>query len=92
MLAHNTPIKVVQAHVGHASAQITLDTYGHLMPGASSMGADVFAAAFGGYEPVAGSADAIAAETPAPPLTHVYSDVPAASGTDPGVIGGQGGN
>jgi integrase len=25
-------IKVVQEHLGHASAKVTLDVYGHLMP------------------------------------------------------------
>lgn len=50
MLRANVPIKVVQTHLGHASAQITLDAYGHLMPGDSALGADAFASAFGEYK------------------------------------------
>lgn len=36
LLALRMPIKVVQAHLGHASAKMTLDVYGHLMPDDSS--------------------------------------------------------
>jgi hypothetical protein len=86
MLAHNTPIKVVQAHLGHASAQITLDTYGHVMPGSSSMGADLFAAAFGGYQPVTSPAGEAGEQPQAEPLTYVYGDVPAAARTAFGVV------
>ncbi|MCY4655134.1 MAG: tyrosine-type recombinase/integrase [Dehalococcoidia bacterium] len=39
LLAANVPIHVVQARLGHASIQITVDTYGHLMPNADAQAA-----------------------------------------------------
>ena len=36
LLAANVPIHVVQARLGHASIQTTVDTYGHLMPDADA--------------------------------------------------------
>lgn len=42
LLAAGVNIKEVQAQLGHASAQVTLDVYGHLMPGGSSAAADAF--------------------------------------------------
>lgn len=47
MLAAGENIKAVQHQLGHASAQITLDVYGHLMPDAGSPGARVFEASLG---------------------------------------------
>jgi integrase len=38
-------MKVVQKRLGHASAAITLDTYGHLMPDSDDRTRDVMAAA-----------------------------------------------
>jgi integrase len=32
LIAHGASVKAVQAQVGHATASITLDTYGHLFP------------------------------------------------------------
>lgn len=32
LLAHNTPLKTVQQRLGHATAALTLDLYGHAMP------------------------------------------------------------
>jgi integrase len=47
MLGLGVHPKVVQERLGHASIQITLDTYSHVMPGmqadaASKLGATVF--------------------------------------------------
>ena len=39
----NLPLKVVQARLGHASIQMTADTYGHLFP-RSDDGAELAAA------------------------------------------------
>ena len=32
LLSAGVSIKAVQEHLGHASAKVTLDVYGHLMP------------------------------------------------------------
>jgi integrase len=32
LIAQGASVKAVQAHLGHATASITLDTYGHLFP------------------------------------------------------------
>jgi len=32
LIAHGASVKAVQAQLGHATASITLDTYGHLFP------------------------------------------------------------
>jgi integrase len=32
LIAHGAPIKAVQAQLGHQSAELTLDRYGHLYP------------------------------------------------------------
>lgn len=40
LLAQGVPPKVVQEIMGHSSIQITLDTYGHLLPGARRDAAD----------------------------------------------------
>ena len=39
LLATNVPIHIVQARLGHASIQTTVDTYGHLMPDADAQAA-----------------------------------------------------
>ena len=54
LLAAGVGIKHVQAQLGHASAKMTLDVYGHLMPGGNSAGADAFEAMAGGCSLVAG--------------------------------------
>jgi integrase len=33
LLAKGLPVKVVSERLGHATVQITLDTYAHVMPG-----------------------------------------------------------
>ena len=42
MLAAEVGIKHVQAQLGHASAQVTLDVYSHLMPDSGAPGAKAF--------------------------------------------------
>ena len=32
LISHGAPIKAVQAQLGHQSAELTLDRYGHLYP------------------------------------------------------------
>jgi integrase len=54
LLASGVGIKHVQAQLGHSSATITLDVYGHLMPNSGSPGAEVFHA-LGGSKVVAGT-------------------------------------
>jgi integrase len=54
LLASGIGIKHVQAQLGHSSATITLDVYGHLMPNSGSPGAEVFHA-LGGSKVVAGT-------------------------------------
>jgi integrase len=44
MLLRNVPVKVVSVILGHASIQITLDYYGHLMEGQQRLGADALEA------------------------------------------------
>jgi integrase len=48
LLAAAVPIKEVQSRLGHASAKMTLDVYGHLMPDAGSVSVGVMAKVFGG--------------------------------------------
>src|SRR5579859_2272287 len=61
LLAGGVGVKDVQAHVGHASAQITLDVYGHLIPDGRSAGANSFEDGFwwtiGGWSDTAFSLD-----------------------------------
>ena len=47
-MAAGTPVKVVSERLGHATIQITLDTYGHVMPGMQAQAVGVFSAAMGG--------------------------------------------
>lgn len=47
-LSSGEPVHVVQQRLGHSSAQITLDIYGHVIPGAGAQAAARFAAAVGG--------------------------------------------
>jgi integrase len=77
LLAMGVAIKQVQAQLGHASAQITLDIYGHLMPDSGSPGADAFDTLFGGYKVVARAPKLLTAET----LTHGLEEALEASET-----------
>jgi len=53
LLAAGVGIKQVQAQLGHASAQVTLDVYSHLLPDAGSPGAAAFDSILGGNKVVA---------------------------------------
>ncbi len=44
LLAARVDIKTIQTQLGHASAQVTLDVYGHLIPGGGSAATDAFEA------------------------------------------------
>ena len=46
MLKQGTHPKVVQERLGHASIQVTLDTYSHVAPGLQEMAAARFDQAF----------------------------------------------
>jgi integrase len=46
LLAAGVPIHIVQARLGHSSIQVTVDTYGHLLPDAQRMAADAASLAF----------------------------------------------
>lgn len=48
LLANGVPVKVVSERLGHATVQITLDTYGHVIPGLQGQAVDVFSKALGG--------------------------------------------
>jgi integrase len=48
LLANTVPVKVVSERLGHATVQITLDTYGHVIPGLQGQAVDVFTKALGG--------------------------------------------
>jgi len=48
LLAKGLPVKVVSERLGHATVQITLDTYGHVMPGMQTQAVAVFADAMSG--------------------------------------------
>ncbi|HEY6278909.1 MAG TPA: tyrosine-type recombinase/integrase [Streptosporangiaceae bacterium] len=43
LLAKGVPVKVVSERLGHASATITLQVYGHVMPGNQRDAAGLFA-------------------------------------------------
>lgn len=47
LLAAGVNIKEVQAHLGHASVNVTLDVYGHLLPKSTSPGAQAFESLLG---------------------------------------------
>ena len=47
LIAGGASVKVVQTRLGHASAVITLNTYGHLWPGDDDLTREVMDAAFG---------------------------------------------
>lgn len=47
LLARGVPPHIVQARLGHSSIQVTVNTYGHLMPDAQRMAADAASLAFG---------------------------------------------
>jgi hypothetical protein len=82
LLAAGVSIKEVHAQLGHASAQVTLDVYGHLIPGGSSAAADTFEALAGGGKVVADMPGM--GETDAP--THASDGVPAAVPTGSAVV------
>ncbi|MDV2476398.1 site-specific integrase [Rhodococcus zopfii] len=46
LIAANVPAKAIQAHLGHSSFKITMDTYGHLYEDASDTVANAMNAAF----------------------------------------------
>ncbi|MBM4724374.1 tyrosine-type recombinase/integrase [Rhodococcus hoagii] len=46
LIAANVPAKAIQAHLGHSSFKITMDTYGHLYEDASDHVANAMNAAF----------------------------------------------
>ncbi len=71
LLAAGVGIKDVQAQLGHASAQVTLDVYGHLMPDAASPGADAMQGIFGCNKAVAERQSMAAAGG----LTHASENV-----------------
>jgi len=48
LLANGVPVKVVSERLGHATVQITLDTYAHVMPGLQGQAVNVFSQAMGG--------------------------------------------
>lgn len=48
LLANGVPVKVVSERLGHATVQITLDTYGHVIPGLQGQAVSVFSQAMGG--------------------------------------------
>ena len=50
LIAGGASVKVIQARLGHASAVITLDTYGHLWPDDDTLTRPVIDAAFGPLE------------------------------------------
>lgn len=93
LLANGVGIKQVQAQLGHASAQITLDVYSHLIPAAGAPGADAFHTMAGGGKKVAGDGG----ETGRAPgggatgewtgtSTHGSQDVPEAVGSVSNVV------
>jgi integrase len=47
MLKQGVHPKIVQERLGHASIQITLDTYSHVTPGLQQVAAERFDEAFG---------------------------------------------
>ncbi len=48
LLQHGVPVRAASARLGHSSATLTLNTYGHLMPGAEEAAASAFEAAISG--------------------------------------------
>jgi integrase len=84
LLAAGVGIKEVQAQLGHASAQVTLDVYGHLIPGGSSAAADTFETLAGGGTVVAESAALDVPER----LTHASGEAPEAVRTGSEVVAG----
>lgn len=92
LLAGLVPVKEVQNRLGHASAKMTLDVYGHLVPDSSSVSVGVMARIFGSTEPsppaavtatVGGNKVVTSPRRGAPALRVVngVGDAPEASGT-----------
>lgn len=46
LIAANVPAKAIQAHLGHSSFKITMDTYGHLYADSTDVVTDALSAAF----------------------------------------------
>jgi len=42
MIAAGANLKALSTYLGHASITITLDRYGHMLPGNESQAADIF--------------------------------------------------
>jgi integrase len=42
MIASGVNVKALQTYMGHATITITLDTYGHLLPGNEAEAAELF--------------------------------------------------
>jgi integrase len=84
LLAANINIKEVQERLGHASAQVTLDVYGHMIPGSSSAAAETFEALAGGGKEVA---ERPYNDTDAS-LTHALDGVPEAFPTGSEMVAG----
>ncbi|MFD5809406.1 tyrosine-type recombinase/integrase [Rhodococcus aetherivorans] len=51
LIAANVPAKAIQAHLGHSSFKITMDTYGHLYEDASDAVSNAMDAAFAAPKP-----------------------------------------
>lgn len=51
LIAANVPAKAIQAHLGHSSFKITMDTYGHLYEDASDAVSNAMNAAFAAPKP-----------------------------------------
>jgi hypothetical protein len=90
MLARGVGIKQVQAHLGHASANITLDVYSHLMPDAGSPGADAFQAMFGGSEAVAETGEFLPQNSPTHGSNGLLEPLEAARDAVAGVVAREG--
>lgn len=54
LIRHGESVKVVQARLGHASAQETLDTYGHLWPDSDARTRTAVDEELGSAEPAEG--------------------------------------
>jgi len=57
LIAAGVGIKEVQAHLGHASAQMTLDVYGHRLPGGDFAAAAAMQGILSCYEAVTSASE-----------------------------------
>lgn len=60
LIAHGASVKTVQQRLGHASAMVTLDTYGHLWPDSEDQTRDAVEAVLGGSGRSGGSVPGLA--------------------------------